>query len=54
MIETGVLEIDGRDVFCSKCEEGFTLHSMIPGGGGTVIFDEDFGKAIEKFKTGIK
>jgi hypothetical protein len=53
MEDTWIIDVDGRDVMCSKCEEGFTLHLMMPGGGGPIICDEDFGVALEKFKDAL-
>ena len=52
-LETKVVTVRGRKVFCSKSEEGWTMALLERGVGGPIIWDEDFDKSMEKFELGL-
>ena len=52
-IETKLITVKGRKVFCSRGEEGWTIALLERGSGGPIVWDEDFDKAVEKFELGL-
>ena len=50
-IETKIIIVRDKKVFCSKGEEGWTLTLLEK--GGPIIWDENFEKAVERFELGL-
>lgn len=52
-LETKVITVRERKVFCSKSEEGWTMTLLEKGSGGPIIWSKDFDETLRKFEEAL-